>query len=163
MKKKLKKIKNLNSIIFALYGASGAAAGIMPFAKLLSKGSPIVFIDDDNSKKTFMGIDVLSFNEFLALKAERKFVSITISSPKIRKLINDRLKDNDILDWSIHHKNLIQMHNVKIGSGYLISPYVYIVMLNMIVLLVILLHLLQESNVMEILLFRMKFMLDLEQ
>jgi sugar O-acyltransferase (sialic acid O-acetyltransferase NeuD family) len=124
MKKKFKKIKNLNSNIFALYGASGAAAGIMPFAKLLSKGSPVVFIDDDNSKKMFMGIDVLSFNEFLALKAEKKFVSITISSPKIRKLINHRLKDNDILDWSIHYKNLIKMHNVKIGGGYLISPYV---------------------------------------
>ena len=123
MKKKFEKVKTHDNI-FALYGASGAAAGIMPFAKLLCKGSQIFFIDDDNSKKSFMGVDVLNFKEFLVLKAKKKFVSITISSPKIRRFISSKLLNNNILDWSIHYKNFIKMNNVKIGNGYLISPFV---------------------------------------
>ena len=115
--------KKINSI-YALYGASGASSGIMPFAKLLCKQSKIFFIDDDNSKKSFLGIDVLNFKEFLELKAEKKFVSITISSPKIRMELSKKIKKNNILDWSLCHKNFIKMQNVSIGNGFVISPFV---------------------------------------
>jgi len=115
--------KKLNSI-YALYGASGAAAGIMPFAKQLCRKHKIYFIDDDNSKTSFLGVNVVNFKEFLKLKAKKKFVSITISSPNIRKKLSKKLKKNNILNWSVFPKNFIKMQNVSIGKGFVISPFV---------------------------------------
>ena len=119
MKKKFNKI-------YALYGASGASAGIMPFAKDLCKGSEIFYIDDDVSKKYYLDTKVLSFKEFLNINANKKFVSLTIGSPKIRKKLSKILKINNILDWSINPKNFIKLQNVKIGKGYVINNYVTI-------------------------------------
>jgi sugar O-acyltransferase (sialic acid O-acetyltransferase NeuD family) len=109
------------SKIYALYGASGASAGILPFAKkLCGNDSKIFYIDDDVSKKYYLDTKVLSLKKFLDLKANKKFVSITIGSPKIRKKISKILKINNIFDWSINPKNFIKMQNVKIGKGYVI-------------------------------------------
>lgn len=82
--------------------------------------SKIYYIDDDTSKKCYLGTKVLSLKEFLDLKANKKFVSITIGSPKIRKKISKILKIHNIFNWSISPKNFIKMQNVKIGKGYVI-------------------------------------------
>lgn len=119
MKKKFNKI-------YALYGASGASAGILPFAKDLCKGSEIFYIDDDVSKKYYLDTKVLSFKEFLNINANKKFVALTIGSPKTRKKLSKILKINNILDWSINPKNFIKLQNVKIGKGYVINNYVTI-------------------------------------
>lgn len=119
MKKKFNKI-------YALYGASGASASILPFAKDLCKGSEIFYIDDDVSKKYYLDTKVLSLEKFLNINANKKFVALTIGSPKTRKKLSKILKINNILDWSINPKNFIKQQNVKIGKGYVINNYVTI-------------------------------------
>ena len=38
--------------------------------------------------------------------------------------LSKKIKKNNILDWSLCHKNFIKMQNVSIGNGFVISPFV---------------------------------------
>jgi sugar O-acyltransferase (sialic acid O-acetyltransferase NeuD family) len=82
------------------------------------------FLDDDSNKvgKTFYGYKVLGNVEQVFSFAEPVSVVIGIASPKIKKLIHQKLKDKNFHFPAFISKNAWLSNNVTVGEGVIIYP-----------------------------------------
>jgi sugar O-acyltransferase (sialic acid O-acetyltransferase NeuD family) len=117
--------------LYAIYGASGLGREVMPLARnyLLQNNldvSKLYFLDDGLAGQKINGHEVVSFNEFVSLKAERKFVSIAIANSEIRESLFNKLADSKIDHWSIKANNVVLMDDFTIGENSILAPFVTI-------------------------------------
>lgn len=115
--------------IFAVYGASGCGRGVMPLARqmLISQNLPLshlYFIDDGIVDKNVNGVEVLSYEDFLNVPSREKYIAIAIANSHVRERISHKLLRDKIHPWEIRADNMIQMDEVKIGNGSVLSPFV---------------------------------------
>ena len=110
------------SAIYGIYGASGYGKEVYPLIK--DKYENIVFIDDNSNLDNLFGCDVLTFNEFLKVKADEYFVSIAIADGKIREMLTNRCLDNGIKLLNIEAFNVIKLENIEFEDGYILNPFV---------------------------------------
>ncbi|MEJ1355778.1 MAG: NeuD/PglB/VioB family sugar acetyltransferase [Candidatus Sedimenticola sp. (ex Thyasira tokunagai)] len=114
------------SKIYAVYGASGFGREVMPLAKiqLADTDERVVFIDDNLAGTVQNGYDVLSFEQFSALKSTEKNVCLAIADSKIRKMLFDRLEENSNRHWSIFAENSVILDECKVGDNSVLAPFV---------------------------------------
>ena len=112
------------STLYAIYGASGAGRGIMPLARAQLPGAELVFIDDGAAPGNVNGHAVLDFDAFLARDAAAKKVAVAIADPSLRRRLVERCEAAGLSFFEVRAGNIVQMDDVDIGEGALISPFV---------------------------------------
>ena len=115
--------------IYAVYGVSGCGRGVMPMAReqLRMQGVPddrLVFIDDNPNESNVNGHQVLTYPEFIEIKATEHHVAIAIANSSLREKLASRCSNDGVLPWSISAANIVIMDSVKIGEGTILSPFV---------------------------------------
>lgn len=116
----------MNNSIFSIFGASGFGREVLPLirSQLTSKQiENLYFVDDDPIVEEINGIKVITFNDFVALDATEKNITIAIADPAIRKALTERCVAADINIMSIKADNVIIMDNVSLGEGSIITPF----------------------------------------
>lgn len=113
--------------LVGIYGASGAGRGVLPLAReqfAEDRDCRLVFVDDHVSSKHINGHAVLTFAEFLVQPEQDKRVAIAIADPKIRSVLTQKCLNHGIRLQSIRATNVVEMDDVIIGEGSIISPFV---------------------------------------
>ena len=108
--------------IYGIYGASGYGKEVYPLIK--DKYENIVFIDDSSNLDNLFGCSVLTFDEFLQVRADEYFVFIAIADGKIRELLTKRCLNNAIKLLNIEASNVIKLEDVELEDGYILNPFV---------------------------------------
>lgn len=122
----------VNKVVYAVYGASGFGRGVMPLARAQLKSQldaemyDLVFIDDGERADIVNGHQVYDFDQFLALDASEKYVSIAIANSQIREKLINKLQQHQIGSWSIIAPTVIQMDDVQIGEGAVLCHHVHL-------------------------------------
>ncbi len=112
--------------IYAVYGASGFGREVMPLLKASFVNDSLaefVFIDDGLSERFITGAKVCSFDQFLQIEAEEKFVTLAIANSKTREVLFKMLDDNGINHLSIKAKNSVVLDAVDAGENLILSPF----------------------------------------
>jgi sugar O-acyltransferase (sialic acid O-acetyltransferase NeuD family) len=113
--------------LFGIYGVGGCGRGIMPIAReQLSQhsGARLVFIDDNHGLRSVNGHDVLSFDAFRDAPANEKKVAVAIAASRARQSVVERCQAAGLSFFEVRAANVVQMDDVEIGEGALISPFV---------------------------------------
>lgn len=115
--------------LFAVYGASGCGRGVMPLARqqLALAGVPasrLVFVDDAPGPALVNGQRLLSYAQFLAESASARHCVLAIASGAVRESLAKRCAGDGVQAWSVAAANVVQMDDVVLGEGAVLSPFV---------------------------------------
>lgn len=114
--------------LYGVYGSGGCGRGIMPLlrAEREAADAKFVFIDDDAETSTVNGHPVLDWGRFLAAEADDRGACLAIANSRVRETLFDRCTDAGVEVIGTRASNAVEMDNVEIGVGALISPFVTI-------------------------------------
>jgi len=114
------------SRIYAVYGASGFGREVMPLVnkQLLDTYDRVVFIDDVLAETVQNGYEVLSFEQFCALKINNKNICLAIADSRIRRVLFDKIEENSIKHWSIFADNSVILDECEVGDNAVLAPFV---------------------------------------
>jgi len=112
--------------LIGVYGVGGCGRGIMPLARVMpgAEGARFVFIDDSSPAQEVNGHAVITFDEFLADCARDKAAVLAIANGKVRAQLASNCEASDVKLMAVRASTVIEMDNVEIGEGSLVSPYV---------------------------------------
>ena len=113
--------------LYGIYGIGGCGRGILPLAREQLRGSDdaqLVFVDDSTTGEQVNGHDVLTLEQFMAADAAEKRIAVAIASSRTREAIVDRCRAAGASFFEVRAANAVQMDDVEIGEGALISPFV---------------------------------------
>ncbi len=113
--------------LFGIFGIGGCGRGIMPLAReQLGSQSDVrlVFVDDAGAGRQVNGHEVLSLDEFASAPAGQRAVAVAIASSKARQAVVERCRAAGAGFFEVRAANAIEMDDVQIGEGALISPFV---------------------------------------
>jgi sugar O-acyltransferase (sialic acid O-acetyltransferase NeuD family) len=116
--------------IYGVYGASGCGRGIMPIARqqLARNGiaaDQLVFIDDNVTESWINGHRVVKFEVFQKLsRGASSQVALAVADSRTRARLYDLCSANGIGLLEIRADSVVQMDQVEIGPGALLSPFV---------------------------------------
>lgn len=100
-----------------IIGASGHGKVVADIAMKMNKWKSIVFLDDNESVKTCMGLEVIGKTaEAFKYKEEAGFF-IAIGNNAIREKIQEELVDEGLSIVSLIHPNAVIGTDVQIGTG----------------------------------------------
>src|SRR5205085_3992092 len=112
--------------LFGIFGTGGCGRGIMPIAReqLASVGGARLVFVDDESGNSVNGHDVMTLEEFQAMPATSRAIAIAIASSRARQAIAERCTTAGIGFFEVRAGNVVEMDDVAIGAGALLSPFV---------------------------------------
>ncbi|KZY84843.1 acetyltransferase [Oleiphilus sp. HI0081] len=115
--------------IYAVYGASGYGREVMPlvrqqYAQNDSNSQLFVFIDDNPTLNEVNSHKVYSYSEFLKLDVNRKNVAVAIANDEVREKLSIQCVEDGIHLLDVTASNVINMDDVSIDKGYILSPFV---------------------------------------
>lgn len=115
---------------YAIFGSSGCGRGVMPLARqqlqpVLSTGdADLVFVDDHPSDTHLNGHRVLTYTQWMAEPASGRYVCIAIANSQIRQRLAVKCSADGIGFFEVRAGNVLQMDNVELGEGAVLSPFV---------------------------------------
>lgn len=114
------------SRLIGVYGTGGCGRGIMPLVRAMPEadGARLVFIDDSAPPGDVNGHSVVTFDNFSADNAQEKAAVLAISSGVIRARLASSCGVSGIKLMTVWASNAIEMDDVELGEGALISPFV---------------------------------------
>lgn len=115
--------------LFAVYGASGYGREVMPLARhqLAQVGIPsdrLVFVDDAPGPALVNGQRLMTYAQFLAEPADRRHCVLAIGSGSVREALSQRCMADGVRAWSVAAANVVQMDDIVMGEGAVLSPFV---------------------------------------
>lgn len=115
--------------LYAVYGASGCGRGIMPLARqqLLHVGvalDRLVFLDDAPGPEWVNGQRLMSYARFLMEPARARYAVLAIANSHVREKLALRCAQDGVLPWSVIASNVVQMDDVQLAEGAVLSPFV---------------------------------------
>lgn len=112
--------------LFAVYGAGGCGRGIMPLLRHQLRGSDarLVFIDDNAAGQTANGHPVWLWERFLDEPASKRGACLAVANSRVRELLYDRCTGNGVEVIGARAETVVEMDEVAIGEGALLSPFV---------------------------------------
>lgn len=121
----------MSKSIYAVYGVSGFGREVMFLAReqLVFDGEAIdhlVFVDDNSPSDFVNGHKVVTYEEFLEIKAENRYITLAIADSSIRQRLLKRLIVDEVELWPIRATNVVVMDDVTIELGSILSPFVTI-------------------------------------
>jgi sugar O-acyltransferase (sialic acid O-acetyltransferase NeuD family) len=112
------------SRLIGVYGAGGCGRGILPLLREEHRDSQLVFIDDDAAGEAVNGHAVWSWQRFIEEPAENKAASLAVANSRIREQLYHRCLDAGVEVVGARASNVVEMDDVQIGPGALLSPFV---------------------------------------
>ena len=115
------------TILFGIFGMGGCGRGILPLAREQLRSVPdarLVFIDDAVAERPVNGHEVLSLDEFVATPASQRSVAVAIATSRARQSVVERCRAAGTGFFQVRAANAVEMDDVEIGEGALISPFV---------------------------------------
>lgn len=114
--------------LYGVYGVSGCGRGVMPVARqTLARdginGARLVFVDDNPPAAAINGHDVLDYSTFLAAAASCRHIVLAIANGAVRERLAERCAGDGVMTWSVAADNVIQMDDVVLGEGAVLSPF----------------------------------------
>jgi sugar O-acyltransferase (sialic acid O-acetyltransferase NeuD family) len=113
--------------LFGIFGIGGCGRGIMPLAREQLRSTAdarLVFLDDHGAGQSINGHEVLSLNDFASTPARQRSVAIAIASSHARQAVAERCAAAGISFFQVRAANVVEMDQVRVGQGALISPFV---------------------------------------
>ena len=115
--------------LYAVYGASGCGRGIMPLARqqLALAGVPasrLVFADDALGPAPVDGQRLMSHAQFVAAPAAARQSGRAIANSTVREALAQRCAHDGVQPWAVAAANVVQMDDVQLGAGAVLSPFV---------------------------------------
>ena len=115
--------------LYGVYGTGGCGRGIMPLARreIVNLGvgfDRLVFIDDARVAAHINGHPVLTYRQFLEIKATKRFATLAIASGVAREMLAAKCAADNIQPWSVSADSVVIMDDVIIGEGAILSPFV---------------------------------------
>jgi sugar O-acyltransferase (sialic acid O-acetyltransferase NeuD family) len=108
--------------LFGVYGAAGCGRGILPLVRAaIAPGDEAVFVDDGQAGKVVNGARVLGFDEFAG--ADERAICLAVADPAVRRTLDRRCIDAAVPFFSARAEQRVEMDEVEIGEGALLSPY----------------------------------------
>jgi sugar O-acyltransferase (sialic acid O-acetyltransferase NeuD family) len=110
-----------------LYGSGGCGRGLMPILRgeLETGAARIVFVDDNaGPNATVNGVDVLTWDAFLAFDASDRSMCLGVADPHTRANLANKCDQAGIPLKGICASNVVIMDDVQIGEGACLSPFV---------------------------------------
>lgn len=112
----------------SIFGCSGCGREVMPLARQYwdSSGEPhqLVFVDDQPPAPTVNGHQVLTYAQWLTLPASERLTNIAIANSAARQHLAQRCEMNDVGFFEVRAASVIQMDEIAIGEGAILSPFV---------------------------------------
>jgi sugar O-acyltransferase (sialic acid O-acetyltransferase NeuD family) len=114
------------SRLYGVYGGGGCGRGIMPLLRqqIDDGGTKLVFIDDASSAQSINGHPVWSWDRFLEEPVETRAACLAVANPQIRQRLYERCQGAGVEVVGARAANVVEMDDVKIGPGALLSPFV---------------------------------------
>lgn len=111
--------------LYGIFGASGFGREVLPLVRdKLGENDTIYFVDLTRGDEKINNIDVITYDDFLSVKANNKKAVIAIADGKVRKKIEQDLMLDGIENINVFADNVIIMDDVSIGAGAILSPFV---------------------------------------
>lgn len=115
--------------LYAIFGVSGCGRGVMPLARQMLKHRPadacqLVFVDDHPPAAEVNGHRVLTWSEFLAIDAAKRYVNVAVANSKIREKLVERAAAAGVHLFSVKAENVVTMDDCEIGEGAILCPFV---------------------------------------
>lgn len=106
---------NKNKLL--IIGASGHGKVIADIALKMNQWDEIAFLDDDESKKEVMGLDIIDTLDAIPSYLDEYQVVVGIGNNKIRENIYYKLEELKVSIATLIHPQAIIGENVEIGTG----------------------------------------------
>lgn len=115
---------------YAIFGVGGCGRGVMPLARqqlqlALNKGeAELVFVDDRPPALQVNGQRVLTYADWMAEPAGSRHVCIAIANSQIRQRLALQCAAEGMSFFEVRAANVVQLDDVKLGEGAVLSPFV---------------------------------------
>jgi sugar O-acyltransferase (sialic acid O-acetyltransferase NeuD family) len=112
--------------LYGVYGAGGCGRGIMPLLHEQLRGvdARLVFIDDCGRTESINGHAVWPWERFIEESADQRIACLAVANSRVREQLFDRCIEAGVELGAVRAAHSIQMDDVEIGPGALISPFV---------------------------------------
>jgi sugar O-acyltransferase (sialic acid O-acetyltransferase NeuD family) len=110
--------------LFGVFGASGCGRGVMPILKARETSAEMVFVDDALAGGVANGHEILTLDQFCRMGANNRQIVIAVADPSARMEIALRCESADIPFFSARSEHVVEMDDVEIGEGSILSPFV---------------------------------------
>lgn len=111
----------------AFYGTGGCARSLLPIMKEVDNEFNLLFVDDFKKNDYINKVNVVSFEELLALSENNKIeIVVSISNFKVRKKIVEKLSHVNLPIYNLISNRSYIMDLVSYKEGIIISPFVTI-------------------------------------
>ncbi len=120
----------MKKIVYGIYGASGFGKEVLPLLRefVINSGGnkeDIFFVDDSlECGKHLNNHKILSFDDFLAIDADKHCMSIAIANSEIREKLLNKCYMNGINLIDLRANNVVELDEVTIGEGAILCPFV---------------------------------------
>lgn len=111
--------------LYGIFGASGFGREVLPLVRnKLGEDDFIYFVDLKRGNDKVNNVDVITYDDFLSVKAKNKKAIIAIADGMIREKIEHDLMSDGLENINIIADNVIIMDDVSIGPGAILSHFV---------------------------------------
>jgi sugar O-acyltransferase (sialic acid O-acetyltransferase NeuD family) len=112
--------------LYGVYGAGGCGRGIMPLLRKQVHGADakLVFIDDGSEAESINGHAVWPWTRFMEEPAGQRIACLAVANSRVREQLYGRCIEAGVEIGTVRTASAIQMDDVEIGPGALISPFV---------------------------------------
>ena len=120
----------MRKIAYGVYGASGFGKEVFPLIRehvstFGGSNEDIVFIDDEAGNNKYLNNHkILSFDQFVRMNADERYVSIAIANSKIREKLTQKCQNNGIRILNVKASNVVELDAIVIGEGSILCPFV---------------------------------------
>jgi sugar O-acyltransferase (sialic acid O-acetyltransferase NeuD family) len=112
---------------YAVFGASGFGREVIPLVtesvNVNAESAGPVFVDD-NVLGPVNGRAVMRYDEWIESTVGRRFISIAVANPVIRKDLALKCESDGVEFFNIRHSSVIELDSVEVGLGSILCPFV---------------------------------------
>lgn len=113
---------------YAVFGASGCGRGVLPLVRQQLSAEQdvgeLVFVDDNPPAPLLNSHRVLTYDQWLAEPAAGRYITLAIANGAIRQKLAERCGADGVQFWQARANNVVQMDDVLLGPGAVLSPFV---------------------------------------
>lgn len=112
--------------LVGVYGAGGCGRGIMPLLRerIDAAEATLVFIDDNSAESSINGHPVWPWSRFVEKDADSRAVCLAIANSRVREQLFTQCSETGVEVIGARAGNVVEMDEVEIGVGALLSPFV---------------------------------------
>lgn len=84
----------------------------------------LVFVDDNSTGQVVNGLDVWTWERFATHAADQKEICLAVANSQVREVLDQKCKNAGVNIMSVRSPTVIEMDDVRIDEGALLSPFV---------------------------------------